>query len=80
MKASGVVLAAAPQAAVSATAVSAASAVRAAALVVLRVVLSITGIISEIINDAFVVLRNVLAILGQIVLGRIINAPSSLVD
>lgn len=36
---------------------------------------SITGIIGEIINDAIVVLRNIL-----VVLGRIINSPSSLVD
>ena len=36
---------------------------------------SITGIIGEIISDAIVVLRNIL-----VVLGRIINSPSSLVD
>ena len=36
---------------------------------------SITGIIGEIISDAIVVLRNSL-----VVLGRIINSPSSLVD
>ena len=36
---------------------------------------SITGIIVEIISDAIVVLRNIL-----VVLGRIINSPSSLVD
>lgn len=37
--------------------------------------ISITGIIGEIISDAIVVLRNIL-----VVLGRIINSPSSLVD
>lgn len=36
---------------------------------------SITGIIGEIISGAIVVLRNIL-----VVLGRIINSPSSLVD
>lgn len=36
---------------------------------------SIAGIIGEIISDAIVVLRNIL-----VVLGRIINSPSSLVD